>query len=397
MVFLYRNRSFENIIENSNLKNEVKKYSKIIFLKMEKNQTPSTAEPFACTYSPKFAEILWELKISLAISTYQAGKLILLYPKNEDQLSQLPRNFNRPMGIALNGDSMAIATSDEVIVLRNSEQLAWHYPKNPSVYDALYVPRATYYTSRVDIHDLEYGSDALYGVNTSFSCIIKVDDQYSFTPIWKPSFITELAHEDRCHLNGMAMVEGKPRYATAFNDGNTPKSWRDTLGEKGILMDMASNEIITHGLEMPHSPRIFDNELYVLQSRNGAIAKIDRNTGAIEEIRRLNYFVRGLEKIGDYLFVGFSRIRKHSSLFGKLDVSDRSPHAGIAILHAKTGALMAEFKYTNSVEEIYDIKIIKGYTRPNVMNTIRAEHKLSVVLPDATFWAPPEAFQEKQE
>jgi uncharacterized protein (TIGR03032 family) len=363
---------------------------------MENNQHPKTQEPFACSYSPQFAEILYNLKISLAISTYQAGKLILLCPKNEDQITQLPRNFQRPMGIALEGDRMAIATSDEVIYFKNSEQLAWHYPKNPGVYDALFVPRATYFTSRLDIHDLEFGHDGLYAVNTSFSCIIKIDEQYSFTPVWKPSFITEIAHEDRCHLNGMAMVEGKPRYATAFNEGNTPKSWSSTLGEQGILIDMQSNEILTRGLEMPHSPRYFDNKLYVLQSRNGAIATIDTNTGAVEEIRRLNCFVRGFEKIGDYLFVAYSRIRKHSSIFGKLDVSDKSNHAGIAVIHATTGALMAEFKYLNSVEEIYDIKIIKGYTKPNIMNTIRPEFKLSVVLPDSTFWAPLEVFEQQE-
>ncbi len=360
---------------------------------MESNQHPKAQEPFACRYSPQFAEILFKNDISIAVSTYQAGKVVLLTAKNEDQITQLPRNFHRPMGIALDKDRMAIATADEVVYFRNSEELAWHYPKNPGIYDAMYVPRATYYTSRIDMHDLEFGIDGIYGVNTSFSCIVKIDQEYSFTPIWKPSFITELSHEDRCHLNGVAMVNGKPKYATAFNKGNTPKSWRDTMGEQGILIDIDTNDILVEGLEMPHSPRYFDDTLYVLQSRNGAISMVDVNTGKVEDVRRLNCFVRGMEKVGDYIFVSYSRIRKHSSIFGKLDISDKSPYAGISIIHAHTGALMAEFVYLNSVEEIYDIKLLHGYKKPNILNTLRQEYKMSLVLPTSTFWAPLEVFE----
>ncbi|MBK7137885.1 MAG: DUF4915 domain-containing protein [Bacteroidetes bacterium] len=212
--------------------------------------------------------------------------------------------------------------------------------------------------------------------------------------MWQPPFISELASEDRCHLNGMAMKDGKPKYATAFNKGNTAHSWKETLGEKGVLIDIDTNEIIVEGLEMPHSPRLFGDDLYVLQSRNGAISKVDTKTGQLTEIRRLNYFVRGMDKVGDYLFVGFSRIRKNSSIFGKLDIGDHSPNAGVAIIHLPTGAQVAELKYLSSVEEIYDLKIIKGFKRPNVLNTIRPDFKLGLSIPETTFWAPIEAFNQ---
>ncbi|MBK9634436.1 MAG: DUF4915 domain-containing protein [Bacteroidetes bacterium] len=167
-----------------------------------------------------------------------------------------------------------------------------------------------------------------------------------------------------------------------------------TLGEKGVLIDIDTNEIIVEGLEMPHSPRLFGDDLYVLQSRNGAISKVDTKTGQLTDIRRLNYFVRGMDKVGDYLFVGFSRIRKNSSIFGKLDIGDHSPNAGVAIIHLPTGAQVAELKYLASVEEIYDLKIIKGFKRPNVLNTIRPDFKLGLSIPETTFWAPIEAFNQ---
>lgn len=360
----------------------------------QSNSSTQTPAPFSCIYSPNFAEILTKLNCSLAVSTYQAAKLIIISPKNNQQLIQLPRTFPRVMGIAIDGDEMAVATKDEVIYLRNSPELANHYPKSPGVYDAMYIPRATYYTSFLDIHDLEFGNGDIYGVNTSFSCIVKIDENYSFTPIWKPPFITELSSEDRCHLNGMAMQNGKPKYATAFNKGDTARSWKETLGEKGIIMDIDTNEIIAEGLEMPHSPRIFDNELYVLQSRNGAIAKVDVESGKLTEIIRLDYFIRGLDKIGDYLFVGFSSLRKNSSIFSKLNLGEKSPNAGIAIIHLPTGTQVAELKYLASVEEIYDVKIIKNFIRPNILNTINPDFRLGLSIPNTTYWAPLEAFDK---
>jgi uncharacterized protein (TIGR03032 family) len=143
------------------------------------------------------------------------------------KISQLPRNFEKAMGITEDEsmDKLAVACRDEVIVFKNSKGLAEYYPNSPNKYDALYVPRTTYYTGSVDIHDLSFGSNnTLYAINTLFSCIVRIDEEYNFTPIWQPSFIDKIAPEDRCHLNGMAMKNGKPKYATAFNNGNTPKS-----------------------------------------------------------------------------------------------------------------------------------------------------------------------------
>lgn len=197
--------------------------------------TPSKQlAPFACTYTPNVPELLAQLNCSLAVSTYQAGKVIFLSPKNEEKLIQLPRTFNKAMGIALHEDKMAIACKDEVIVLKNSKDLAHHYPRKPNVYDALYMPRLTYHTGALDVHDLDWGDDGLYAVNTSFSCLIKIDENFSFTPVWKPPFISKLASEDRCHLNGMCIKDGKPKYVTAFNTGDTPQSWREVVTTGGI-------------------------------------------------------------------------------------------------------------------------------------------------------------------
>jgi len=336
-------------------------------------------------------ELLMKLNCSLAISTYQAGKLIFLSPKNEDHLVQLPRTFEKPMGIALSDgtDKMAIACKDEVIVLSNSEQLAASYPKKKDTYDALYMPRTTYHIGQLDVHDLSWGNDGLYAVNTLFSCVVSIDDQYNFTPYWIPPFITGLTSDDKCHLNGMVMVDGKPKYATAFGTGNTMQSWRETVTSGGVLMDMASNEVIADNLKMPHSPRVFNNELYLLFSATGEIVKIDPKSGKYDIIARVDGFLRGMAQYRDFLFVGLSRLRQNSSTFAKLEIAKKASYAGIAIFHLPTGSYYGEIRYKSSVDEIYDVQVLPDKVRPNIFNKIQPEYKMGLSIPGSTYWAQP--------
>jgi uncharacterized protein (TIGR03032 family) len=296
------------------------------------------------------------------------------------------------MGIALYGKKMAIACLDEVIVLANSTELAISYPKKPNAYDALYIPRASYFTGQIDIHDLDFGTnDQLFAVNTSFSCLIKIDENHSFTPIWKPKFISKLASEDRCHLNGMALQDGRPKFASAFSDTDTPQAWRDKVTTGGIVIDVESNEIVAQHLPMPHSPRIYDGQLFLLLSATGELVKIDTKTGKYDVVNNLNGFVRGLCKYGDYAFVGLSRLRKSSSTFGKLKFAEKAQTAGVVVVHLPTGAIVSEVRYQASVDEIYDVQIIPNCQRPGILNTEKPEYKMAISTPQATFWAMPKA------
>jgi len=348
------------------------------------------APPFALQYSPNLPELLNQLNCTLAISTYQAGKVVFISPKDENSLIQLPRTFKKAMGMTVENGKMAVATQDEVIVLVNSPQLADHYPAKKNTYDALFMPRATYYTGEIDIHDLDWGKNGdLFAVNTSFSCLIKIDDNFSFTPVWKPPFIDRLVSEDRCHLNGMAMEDGTPKYVTAFNDGNTRQSWREVVTTGGVLMDVESNEFVARDLPMPHSPRIFDNELYVLFSATGQLARIDKTTGKQDIVCQLDGFVRGLARHGDYAFIGLSKLRKNSSTFAKLDIAKKADHSGIMVIHLPTGAKIGFIKYLSSVEEIYDVQVIPNNVRPGILNTMKPEFRLGLSTPESTYWAQP--------
>lgn len=303
-------------------------------------------------------------------------------------LVQLPRTFDKVMGIAIKDDQIALACREEVIKFTDSKKLAAHYPKKPNTYDALYMPRATYFTGQVDLHDLEFGRQgSLFAVNTSFSCLVQINDQYSFTPYWQPPFIDQLVSEDRCHLNGMAMLEGMPKYATAFNTGNTAQSWRTDILSTGILIDVRTDEVLLEGLSMPHSPRVRDGDLFLLLSGTGQLIKVDPLAGTYEEVVKIDGFVRGLAIQGNHAFIGVSRLRENSTTFAKLDIARKAEFPGIVVVELSTGNVVGEIRYHSSVEEIYDVSILTDTIRPNILNTRNPEYRFGLTTPNSSYWA----------
>ena len=342
--------------------------------------------PFTSTYTPNVPELLYKLKCTIALSTYQACKVVFLSAASKDKLIQLPRTFDNAMGIARKNDKLAIACKNEVIVLRNSPGLAKHYPSKPDTYDALYLPRALYYTGQLALHDMNYLNNKLIAINTLFSCISGIDEQYSFKTIWKPGFIDALVPEDRCHLNGMAMADEKIEFVTALGNTNTKQGWRENKLSGGVIIHVPTGEIVLNGLSMPHSPRIYNNDLYFLQSAQGELMKADLKNYKYDVITKLNSFARGMAKAGDYLFIGVSRLRHTNSVFADLPIAGSS-FAGIIIVHLPLAKVVGHIRYETNVDEIYDVKIIPGFKRPNILNPEKKEHRMALVNETDTYWA----------
>jgi uncharacterized protein (TIGR03032 family) len=129
-------------------------------------------------------------------------------------------------------------------------------------------------TGDLNVHDVVVaatpeGQEQLVFVNTLFSCLATLSDRHSFKLLWKPPFISKLAPEDRCHLNGLAVVAGQPRYVTSFSRTDTREGWRDNRLESGCVTDVLSGEVVATGLTMPHSPRFYQGKLWLLNSGTG--------------------------------------------------------------------------------------------------------------------------------
>ena len=345
-----------------------------------------TTRPFSCHFTPELPELIEKLGCSLLVSTYQAGKVIVLSSDGE-RIVQLPRSFDTPMGLAFDGERLAIATRATVELLASEPRLASRYPKQPGVYDSLFVPRSTHHCGSLLVHDLAWTDRGLVGVNTLFSCLFRLDASYSFESVWKPDFVSALAPEDRCHLNGLAVESGEPRFATALAPTDSPRGWRESREQSGVLLDVESGETVLDELPMPHSPRVYDGELYLLLSGTGELVHVDAARGERTVIAQLSGFLRGMTRVGDHLFVASSRIRKGHVL--ARGGEQRSTLCGITAVHLPTGAVVGELRYLRSCEEIYDVQALPGLRRPGLLGLGDPVHERSLVTADDAWWAHP--------
>ena len=309
-------------------------------------------------YSNNLASILNHLGITLFFSTYQAGKLGVVTAKdNTPDISF--HNFDRAMGMAISPTQMAVGGKDWVYFLKNDSKLAPQI-EPPGTYDACFLTRGGQYTGDISIHDLAWGNKELWMVNTRFSCLCTLSNNYNFLPQWRPAFISAIAPEDRCHLNGVAMVEGVPKYVTVMGKTDTPGGWRDNKATDGCILEVPSNKVITEGLAMPHSPRMYQNRLWVLNSGHGELITVDIASGQQEKIISLPGYTRGLAFAGKYAFVGLSKIRE-TAVFGNLPIGDRFKElkCGIAIVDLQAQKMISSLEFRAGVDEIFDVQIAK--------------------------------------
>ena len=191
------------------------------------------------------------------------------------------------------------------------------------------------------------------------------------------------------------MEDGHPRFVTALGASDTPRGWRPEKITGGILMDVTSGEIVLEGLPMPHSPRVYNGQVYVLLSATGELACADVKAGSYEVVAKMPGFVRGMTLIDDYLFIGLSRLRKTSPTFGDLPIAKESVFSGVYVVHLPTGSIAGHLRYTASCEEIYDVSVLTGGRRPGLMG-LGQDHRRALSLPTKSFWAREEPNQDSQ-
>ncbi len=346
-------------------------------------ETPHAVE-FCYTHSEKFASLLSELRVTLLVSTYQANKLLAVRAAG-DGISTLVRTFDKPMGLAVDSNQMTVGTRKEVWFLRNAADIARQIqPAN--THDACFLPRSSHVTGDIGIHEIAMGGDGLWIVSTRFSCLCTLDPNFSFVPRWKPPFVTALAAEDRCHLNGLAMRNNQPGFVTALGRSDTKDGWRPNKSHGGCILDVISGGNVTQGLSMPHSPRWHDGKLWVLESGIGGFANVDLTTGKCELVTRLPGFTRGLAICGPYAFVGLSKIRSRSAMDGVAIAENRDQlKCGVAIIDMRSGLEIALIEFQTAVEEIFDVQVLEGLQFPEIMGFQKEEILHTFVLPPNSY------------
>jgi uncharacterized protein (TIGR03032 family) len=334
-------------------------------------------------YALSLPKILSQFGISLVVSTYQAGKLAVIAAA-EEGLSVTFHSFDRPMGVAFRRECLAVSARQELWFLKSASSIARSI-EPAGCHDACFLARNSHVTGDIQAHDMAWAGNELWVANTLFSCLCTVGGNFSFLPRWRPPFISALAAEDRCHLNGFAIEEKKPRYVTALAESDTPQGWRADKVNTGCLIDVPSGQVLARGFAMPHSPRLHAGRLWMLDSGRGRLLYVHRDNGNTETVANLPGYTRGLALYGQLAFVGLSKIRE-TSTFGGLPISDRKGElkCGFGVVELGTGRLAATFEFCTGVEEIFDIVVLPNIRAPVVQGPRAAEDSQSPI------WLVPE-------
>lgn len=347
----------------------------------EANRPAATPDPPAATAAPggqpqqikleistsrQFNSWMAEHRVSLAFTTYQTHRLFLIGLKPDGMVSLFERNFTRCMGLWSDGQTMWMSSLYQLWRFENALQPGQTY----NGFDRCYVPRMGYTTGDLDVHDIAVDAQGRpIFVATLFGCLATLSPRHSFQPLWKPPFITKIAAEDRCHLNGLAMENGKPRYVTAVSETDITDAWREKRESGGVVIDVQTNQVVARGLSMPHSPRVHQGRIWLMNSGSGQIGWIDPKIGKFEPVAFVPGYLRGMAIVGDFAIIGMSKARQNKTFSGlKLDDELKrhgvAARCGLMVLDMRSGDLVHWLRIEGGVEELYDVVVLPGVTRP---------------------------------
>jgi uncharacterized protein (TIGR03032 family) len=344
----------------------------------------SEPHPMRSVHTSNFAPILAQMGASVLVTTYQAGRLVILRDDG-GILNTHFRMFPKPMGMALAPNKLAIGTEMEIREFHNVPAVSSKLDP-PGKHDVCLLPRTIHATGDVQIHEMAWIDDEVWFVNTRFSCLCTRSHNYSFQPRWRPPFITQLTPDDRCHLNGLCAVNGRPKYVTALGQTDDAGGWRRNKRSGGLIMDVDSNQVISQGLSMPHSPRWYRDRLWVLHSGTGGFGFIDPKSGQYESVIELPGFTRGIDFFGPLAFIGLSQVRE-SAVFSGIPIAERPQEersCGVWVVNIETGQTIAFVKFEDAVQEIFAVQILLDARYPDLINENHEVMAGSFVLPDAS-------------
>ena len=342
-------------------------------------QENEEADKVDYSVSGGLAHRLASLNISLALTSYQSGFLYFIGRNKENGINIHQAAMPKPMGLCMGeGGDLTMTAGYQVMRFENILQKGQAIN---NTFDTCYVPRTIHVTGQLDAHDVGIDDqNRVVFVNTRFNCLATTSAKHSFEVIWKPDFISELVDEDRCHLNGMAMENGKPKYVTAVSRSNTIDGWRDRRADGGIVVDVESNEIVCEGLSMPHSPRMHNGQLWLLNAGTGELGVVEFGKDGKGEFKPKVFcpgFLRGLSFHGNLAFVGLSRPRykrfEGLDLDRRLKEADSESWCGIQIIDLTTRTCVDWFRIDGKIGEVYDVEVVSGAVCPMAVSPMTDE------------------------
>lgn len=308
--------------------------------------------------------------VSLVCSSYQSGQLVSVGSRRDGAAMFSRAHFVRAMGIVAFSQRIYLAGQAHIWRLENTlrpDELAG------GVYDRLFIPRNAQNIGNINVHEIAVEPNGrIIFVNSMYSCLATVSMTHAFRPVWKPKFISRLAPEDRCHLNGLAVENGYVRYVTAFSTTDIVDGWREHRAGGGVVIDVANDRIVAEGLSMPHSPRVYRGAIWVHDSASGRLCRIDPATGRWEPVVFCPGFLRGLDFVGDYAVITLSLPRRYarlkdSALEEELARRKAAARCAVFIVDLRHGDVVEWFRFEGEIIELFDVALIPGTYCPRVV------------------------------
>ncbi|HYD32411.1 MAG TPA: TIGR03032 family protein, partial [Azospirillaceae bacterium] len=308
--------------------------------------------------SPRFPAWLAAQRMGLALSACQQGRLFLIGLDWDDTLVLSDVGLPRCMGLAAHGDGLVVATHWQVWRFDN----ALPPSRLHEGCDRLYVPRRAWVTGDVAAHDLAVDADGRpVFASALFNCVAAVDDHASFTPLWTPPFLSMLAPEDRCHLNGVALDEGGwPRWAALAGESDVREGWRAHRADGGRVYDLATGAVAAEGLSMPHSPRWYRGRLWLLNAGTGELGWVDPDTRCFRPLVFCPGYPRGLAFVDRFAVVGLSDD-------GALARLGLEPWCGLVVIDTMAGEIVHWLRFTQGVHELSGVAALPGCRNPRAI------------------------------
>lgn len=315
--------------------------------------------------SRDFAAWLAERRVAIALTTAATGRLVLVGSNGEGKLSLFLRAFDGAYGLSGNGQTLLMASAFQVWRFENTVAPG----RSASGYDKLLVPRVAYTTGDVRASDVAFAADGtILFANTLFSCVAAASAEFSFTPVWRPPFVTRLLPEDRCHLTGFALEDGLLRFVTAAAPSDQPAGWVRGIASSGLVMDAANDVVVADGLALPVAPRLHGGRLWLDEAASGLFGFIHLDSAAFEEVAFCPGWLSGLAFVDGYAIVATSITRNSRGMGGlplehNLEAYSATAQTAICVIDLAAGEVAHWLRF-DGLPEIADLAVMPETLRP---------------------------------
>jgi uncharacterized protein (TIGR03032 family) len=315
-----------------------------------------------------------ETNCSIIISSYKSGSTVTLSAMKIGDATHVGaylNTFNRVTGLYYREGQLWIGAANQIIKLVDIGKLK----QGEDEFDTCFMPRQSFYTTDLDIHDIVVNSrDEVFFVSSQLNCVVRPSNsRQCFDVFWRPPWISQLVGEDRCHLNGLCLRDDAPRYVTAVSTSNVMGGWRENRQSGGVVYDLVEDRIVCQGLSMPHSPRWHNGRLWLLESGTGFFGYVDES-GQFQRKTFIPGFIRGLAFYRDQYAVVCSSVDRHESLFVGLKLGDVlvennvKAKCGVFIVSLDSFSVVHSYIFNRGPVELYDVVLVPNAKRTRMID-----------------------------